>query len=207
VRNLTPLRLADVVALRTAGAQLLDVREPGVFAAGHLAGSVSIALSGKFATWAGTLLSHERPLVIVAEPGREREAVMRLGRIGYDDVAGYLRDGMAAVGGRLELVGRLARLTSAELGERLASTRPPTIVDVRVRSERQTSRIEPSLHVPLHQLLRRLRELPRDRELVTVCASGYRSCIAASLLAREGFDPVADLAGGMAAWRGNPPHS
>lgn len=145
MRNLTPLRLADVVALRTAGAQLLDVREPVDFAAGHLAGSVSIALSGKFATLAGTLLSHERPLVIVAEPGREREAVMRLGRIGYDDVAGYLRDGMAAVRGRLELV--------------------------------------------------------------TVCASGYRSCIAASLLAREGFDPVADLAGGMAAWRANPPHS
>jgi glyoxylase-like metal-dependent hydrolase (beta-lactamase superfamily II)/rhodanese-related sulfurtransferase len=199
-RELTPLRLAEVLELRASGAQLLDVREPRAFAAGHLAGSVNIGLSGKYATWAGTLLDRERAIVIVAERGREEEAVIRLGRIGLDQVAGYLEDGVAALADRDDLLAVTVRLSASELAERLATERPPLVVDVRAAAERAQQRLEGSVHVPLTQLARRERDLPRDRELVMMCASGYRSCIAASVLERDGFPGVADLAGGMAAW-------
>ncbi len=199
-KALRSLRLSEVLALGGAGGQVLDVREPSAFAAAHLAGSVNVGLSGKFATWAGTLLDRERPVAIVAEPGREAEAIMRLGRIGFDAVAGYLDAGMAALADRAELVATTARLSATELEGRLRSERPPLVVDVRTAAERGGSSIEGSLHLPLHRLPRSMGELPRDRDLVPVCASGYRSCVAASLLERDGFAGVADLVGGMAAW-------
>ncbi len=199
-RELRPLTVDEVLELRARGAQLLDVREPPAFAAGHLAGSVNIGLSGKFATWGGTLLARDRPIVVIAEPGREFEAVMRLGRIGFDGVAGHLEGGMAALADRPDLVATLTRLSPGELADRLASALPPAIVDVRTATEREGASIEGSRHVPLHQLRRRLGELPRDREVVAVCASGYRSCIAASMLESEGLAGVSDLVGGMQAW-------
>lgn len=199
-RELRPLAVDDVLKLRESGAQLLDVREPPAFAAGHLAGSVNIGLSGKFATWAGTLLERERPFVVVADPGREFEAVMRLGRIGFDGVAGHLEGGMAALADHPDLVATLVRLSPGELAERLSSARSPAVLDVRTAAERAGASIQGSLHVPLHQLRRREGELPRDRYIVAVCASGYRSCIAASVLECEGFAGVSDLVGGMQAW-------
>ena len=96
-RELKPLTLDEVLALQASGAQVLDTREPGEFASAHLSGSVNIALGGQYATWAGTVLSHERPIVIVADPGAENESALRLGRIGFDHVAGYLEDGMASL--------------------------------------------------------------------------------------------------------------
>src|SRR5581483_5681742 len=93
-RELNPLPLDRVLALQKAGAQVLDTRDAGEFAAAHLAGSVNIGLGGQYATWAGTILKHDQPIVIVADPGREHESAVRLGRIGFDRVEGYLQDGM-----------------------------------------------------------------------------------------------------------------
>ena len=87
-RGMNPLGLDDVLDLKGRGAQVLDTRDPDQFAAAHLAGSMNIGLAGQFATWAGTLLGREHPIVIVAAPGREAESAMRLGRIGFDHVAG-----------------------------------------------------------------------------------------------------------------------
>jgi glyoxylase-like metal-dependent hydrolase (beta-lactamase superfamily II) len=199
-RELRPLGVDEVTALRASGAQLLDSREPAAFAAAHLARSVNIGLSGKFATWAGTLLDRDRPIVVVADPGREAETDLRLGRIGFDQVVGHLDGGMLALRDRPELVAATIRLSAEELTARLGSARPPAVVDVRTPTERSAGAIAGSAHVPLQQLRRRAGELPRGGELVTVCASGFRSCIAASLLESEGFDAVADLEGGMAAW-------
>jgi glyoxylase-like metal-dependent hydrolase (beta-lactamase superfamily II)/rhodanese-related sulfurtransferase len=199
-RSAVPLDLARVLQRRDAGADVLDVREPPAFAAGHLAGSVNIGLSGKFATWAGTLLPRDHPIVVVADPGREAEAITRLARIGYDAVEGYLVGGAAALGHRPDLVAVLPRLTPAELVARMASASPPVIVDVRTVTERQGGHIDPSVHIPLQEFPQHARELPAGRDLVAVCASGYRSCTAASLLARAGRAGVADLLGGMAAW-------
>jgi hydroxyacylglutathione hydrolase len=107
---------------------------------------------------------------------------------------------MLALETRLDLLGRTERVTAATLAERLAGPDPPLALDVRTEAEARGERIDGSLNVPLNRLLERLDEVPRDRDVVVHCASGYRSSIAASLLAREGFDLVSDLVGGMAAW-------
>ena len=89
-REMNPLTLDEVLELRAEGAQILDVRDPEEFGAAHLAGSINIGLGGQYATWAGTILNHKDPIVIIANPGCEQEAAIRLGRIGFDHVAGYL---------------------------------------------------------------------------------------------------------------------
>jgi len=199
-RELQPLALDDVLELQRGGAQVLDTREAADFEGAHLAGAVDVGLGGSFATWCGTILDRERPVVIVADPGREAEAALRLGRIGFDIVAGYLEGGMLALDSRPELVARVERVTAAALPAQLASPEPPLVVDVRTEREWSEQRIDGSVNVPLSRLAERLDELPRDRPLVVHCASGYRSAIAASLLQREGFALVADLVGGIAAW-------
>ncbi len=197
---LKPLTLEDVLELKDAGAQVLDVRDPADFARAHVVDSVNIGLSGQFATWAGTLLKREQPIVIVAEPGREEEAAMRLGRIGFDHVAGYLEGGVQALAARPDLVGQINRVTAAALAEQLASVEPPVILDVRTEREWRAKRIPGALNLPLNHLLKRLEDVPRGRELVVHCASGYRSSIAASLLKQHGIADVVDLIGGINAW-------
>jgi hydroxyacylglutathione hydrolase len=205
-RALTPLTLDDVLRRHRTGAQVVDARDPADFAGAHLAGALNIGLGGKYASWAGTLLDRQRPIVIVAEPGREAEAAMRLGRIGFDHVAGYLRGGMEALDGRPDLLRRTERVTAPTLAGQLASPEPPVVVDVRTEVEWEAARVAGSLNVPLTQLRARARELPRDRAIVVHCQTGYRSSIAASILEQEGFADVADLVGGIVAWeqRGSP---
>lgn len=197
---LHPLTPDDVLRLMNAGAQVVDAREPADFAGAHLRGSVNISLRGNFATWAGTILRREAPIVLVAEPGREEEAALRLGRIGYDHVAGYLDGGMQALALRPDLVQRTERITAATLAEHLAAAQPPWVLDVRTVKEWHEKHIDGSYNIPLHQLEARLAEVPRNRQVVVHCGSGYRSSIAASLLAQHGFTRVADLVGGFAAW-------
>ncbi|HEV2176876.1 MAG TPA: MBL fold metallo-hydrolase [Terriglobia bacterium] len=202
--SLRPLRLDDALRLRDEGAQILDVRDAAYFEAAHFAGSMNIGLGGQYATWAGTILDRAKPIVIVAEPGREREAAMRLGRIGFDNVAGYLKEGMAALDGRPDLTRHIERLAPEGLRQEMVSSgRPgaPWVLDVRAARERQESRIEGSCHIPLNHLQERIAEVPRDRRVVVHCASGYRSATAASLLRRHGIENVADLAGGLGAWQ------
>jgi hydroxyacylglutathione hydrolase len=199
-RVLRPLGLDEVVRRLNAGAQVLDVRQPADFARQHLAGSVNISLSGAYATWAGTVLDQQQPIVLVAEPRQEEEAAMRLGRIGFDHVAGYLEGGLQTLATRPELARCMKRLTPAELAAELAAPTPPLVLDVRTAHERHDKRIAGSLHIPLNQLPRRLDDLPRHHKLVIHCASGYRSSIAASLLERHGLTDLADLEGGISAW-------
>lgn len=199
-RQLKPLSLDEVLSLRDDGAQMLDVRDPADFAGGHLAGSINIGLGGKFATWAGTVLSQQQPIVIIAEPGRESEAAMRLGRIGFDRVAGYLKNGMEALDRRPDLIARTARITAATLAEQLQTAEPPVVLDVRAESERKGHAMEASVNIPLNHLEERIEEVTPDRQIVVHCATGYRSSIAASLLEKHGITNVMDLVGGWAAW-------
>src|SRR3974377_419434 len=113
-----------------AGSKILDVRDPAEYAKGHLAGSINIGLGGQYATWAGTILDRAKPIVIVAEPGREEEAALRLGRIGFDPVMGYLRGGMAALADRADLVWATERNDVLIAAEELGSEDPPVLIDV-----------------------------------------------------------------------------
>jgi rhodanese-related sulfurtransferase len=199
-RTVTPLSLARVLELGSQGAQVVDTRDPAEFAAAHLRGSLNIGLPGQFATWAGSLLARDRPIVLITGPGREHESALRLGRIGFDQVAGYLEGGLLGVEEHPELLTATERISPQVAADRVASSSPPLMIDVRSDQERQDKRIEGSVGIPLNHLPARLKELPRDRPLVVHCAGGYRSSLAASLLAAQGFDRVSELAGGIGAW-------
>lgn len=197
---LRPVELDEVLRMREAGAQLLDVREAAEYAKGHLAGSLNIGLGGQYATWAGTVLDREKPIVIIAEPGREQEAAVRLGRIGFDHVAGYLRKGMEALAGRSELVKTTERINAPEMAEELQSATPPLLLDIRSVREWAAKHIDGSVNVPLNRLQERMGEVPRDRKIAVHCAGGYRSSIAASILQLHGITNLSEMAGGLAAW-------
>jgi len=189
---------------------LLDVRDGIDFEGGHLRGALNIALSGKYATWAGSLLRHDKPIVVIAEPGGEEEAVMRLGRIGFDNVAGYLAGGMRALEHRDDLVERTERITAAALGDWLAGRRAdagtaPTVLDVRSEAEHAGGHLAGSRNIPLVHLGERAGELPIGRPVVVHCEGGYRSAIAASVLQRLGRRDVLDLVGGYKAWLATQP--
>jgi rhodanese-related sulfurtransferase len=211
-KTLKPLSLDEVLALEKSGGQLLDVRDGIDFEGGHLKGSLNIALNGKYATWAGSMLSHDEPIVVIAEEGGPSggddpaaEAVMRLGRIGFDNVAGYLAGGMSALASRDDLVERTARITAPALAEWLAGKRPdagpaPIVIDVRSDAEHAGGHIEGSLNIPLTHLDERIGEIPPDRPVAVHCEGGYRSAIAASLLQKLGRASVYDIVGGYKAW-------
>ncbi|MHC4875522.1 MAG: rhodanese-like domain-containing protein [Planctomycetota bacterium] len=200
-KSLKPLSVDDVLRLQNSGAQLVDVRDASDYEGAHLRNSTNIALDGKYATWCGTVLSHDEPIVVVAEPGGEEEAVMRLGRIGFDNVVGYLENGMRSVGNRLDTLARTDRITAATLADRLESDNAPTVVDVRTEREWQNGHVDSSINIPLNHLLERTNELPRHEAFVVHCEGGYRSAIAASLLEQAGFDNVIDMVGGFKAWQ------
>lgn len=199
-RELRPLTLDELLAEQNRGVQVLDTRDPAEFAAAHLEGSINIGLIGQYATWAGTVLTRERPIAIVADPGAEAESALRLGRIGFDHVIGYLKGGLRSADSPAARIVTTERLSADVAAVRLASEAPPLLVDVRAASERAQKRIDASVHIPLNHLVERMSEIPADRPVLVHCAGGYRSSIAASLLQREGRTNVSELAGGIAAW-------
>jgi glyoxylase-like metal-dependent hydrolase (beta-lactamase superfamily II)/rhodanese-related sulfurtransferase len=199
-REMNPLTLDAVLKLQANGAQILDTRDPDEFGAAHLKGSINIGLGGQYATWAGTILDRTHPIVIIADPGRENESAIRLGRIGFDHVAGYLQNGLHSLESRPELVAFTEHLSAPFAAELLSSSQPPLVIDVRTPREREQRHIEGSLSIPLNRLVENTETLPKNRPLLVYCAGGYRSSIAASLLQGHGFEPVGEIAGGIAAW-------
>ena len=199
-REMNPLSLEAVLRLKDEGAQVVDTRDPSEFASAHLAGSLNIGLGGQFATWAGTILDHAQRLVIIATPGREKEAATRLGRIGFDHVAGYLDKGLESLASRPDLTARTKRLSAPFVAELLASSDAPVAVDVRTPRERGQKYVRGSVGVPLNHLSEQADTLPKNRALVVYCAGGYRSSIAASILQSRGFERVSEMAGGITAW-------
>jgi glyoxylase-like metal-dependent hydrolase (beta-lactamase superfamily II)/rhodanese-related sulfurtransferase len=199
-REMNPLTIEELLEMQTNDAQVLDTRDAVEFAAAHLRGSINIGLGGQYATWVGTVLDRAHPIVIIADPGRENEAAVRLGRIGFDHVAGYLQDGMRSLESRPELTVKTERVSAAFAAELLSSEKAPLAVDVRAPREREQKFIAGSLGIPLNHLLENIGMLPKDRALLMYCAGGYRSSIAASLLQKNGFDRVSEIAGGLAGW-------
>jgi rhodanese-related sulfurtransferase len=198
--GMNPLTLDALLALQAAGAQILDTRDPDEFGVAHVAGSINIGLGGQYATWAGTVLDRTHPIVIIADPGRENESAIRLGRIGFDHVAGYLQNGLHSLKSRPEVIAFTERLNAPFAAELLSSSQPPLAIDVRAPREREQKHIGGSLGIPLNHLVENLKTLSKDRPLLIYCAGGYRSSIAASLLQSKGFNRVSEIAGGIAGW-------
>jgi hydroxyacylglutathione hydrolase len=177
-----------------AGAVLLDTRPVADYGAAHVPGALHVSLDGQFASWVGTLLTPDQPIVVIADRDRVEEAVTRLARVGYEQLAGVLAFEAWRAAGRPP-----ARTPQLEPRQVLAGGR--RILDVRRARELDAIRLQGAIAIPLSQLPARLGELDARAAWTVVCASGYRSSIAASVLERAGFTDVANAAGGIDALR------
>jgi rhodanese-related sulfurtransferase len=192
--------MAEVLAHQHAGAVVIDARDDMSFAAGHLRGSVNVGLGGRFAEYAGEVMTPATPIVLVTPLGHEAEAKVRLARIGFDNVVGALDDPVEQFLAHPELIEALSRLSADALAERIASVPNLVLIDVRNRGEVEQGTIVGAQSIALPALLTRLPELDQRAPTVVFCAGGYRSAIASSLLRSRGFADVSDLIGGYNAW-------
>jgi glyoxylase-like metal-dependent hydrolase (beta-lactamase superfamily II) len=192
----------EVRRLPGAGAIVLDVRTPAAFGTAHLPGSVNIGLQGQFASWAGSLLPVPAPLVIVADDeGGAREAVVRLARVGLESISGWLAGGVLAWEQAGLPLASIPQMPVDELAARIAEA--PTglrVLDVRRPAEFAAGHVPGAASIPLDRLQRHAGEIDRSRPTAVVCASGYRSSAATSLLARAGFTDLYNVVGGTSAW-------
>ena len=195
-----PMTLDEVLAAQRDGAVVLDTRDAVDFAAGHLAGSYDVGADGRFAEYAGSVIDHDTPVVLVSETGREHEAKVRLARIGYDNVLGHLVDPLRAFYEHPESVRQSSRITAEQLADRMRSVPDLVLVDVRNPGELETGRIEGAVNIPVAALRQRLDDLDPQHPTVVHCAGGYRSILASSYLEAHGFEDVTDLLGGYQAW-------
>lgn len=181
------------------GAAVIDSRSPDDFAAGSIQGAVNIWRNGQMANWIGSLIPKSAQILIIADEGYELEAAMRCARIGYDNVIGYLKGGIAAWRQSGRTVMQRQRLTPKQAFEEIKNG--ALLLDVRKPSERKTKYIEGSEFITLSHLEEEAHKLPKDRKIVVHCAGGYRSATAVSLLNKHGFTNVTDIIGGIDAWQ------
>jgi rhodanese-related sulfurtransferase len=197
------LAAADVTRRLETGAWVVDAGDRDAFAASHVPGSINIELDSAFATYVGWVTPFNSPVVLVLpEPAREAraEAVTQLIRIGYERVEGYLDGGLDAWRASGHPTRSYPTASVDDLCHAHLEGEPIRVLDVRQQGEWDAGRVPGSLHVHLGDLPARLGELPRDREMWTACASGYRASIGASLLDRAGV-PVRLLSkGGVPEW-------
>jgi len=178
------------------GAVLLDTRDAAPVAAGHPRGALAVGLDGQFASWVGTLVRPEHEILLLVEPDRAEEAVMRLARVGYERIGGWLDGGFEAWSAAGLPIGRWQELSADDL-----KVGDPAVLDVRRAMEFEEFHLPGVRHVPLAQLPGRVGELDRQRTWTVVCASGYRSSIAASVLERAGLPAPRTVPDGMDAYR------
>ena len=195
-----PLGTQDIQKLVNKGdALLLDVRSPGEFGDGHIPGSLFIGLDGNFAPWVGELIRDvQRSIVLIAPTGREKEAITRLTRVGFDHILGFLEGGMVSWM-QAGLPCQKIRSVQAEELAQAQREGTPLVVDVRKDGEYNSEHICDAVHVPLNELEQRMDELPKDRSFYLHCAGGYRSMIAASMLSAAGVDDFDNVLGGYKA--------
>jgi hydroxyacylglutathione hydrolase len=197
------LTAPEVLRLQEEGAVVVDTRPAMQFAVAHVPGSIHIALTGQYASWAARILGLDTPLIIVGEdPDHIRESQLRLARVGVENIVGYLTDGVAgwiASGFELDYIPQITVQDFAELREK--EPERISVLDVRELGELSGGAIENSVCIPLGKLRSRTAELSPEKLVVVHCKGGYRSSIATSMLRRAGFRDIANLTGGFDAWK------
>jgi rhodanese-related sulfurtransferase len=196
---LTPAQVAE---LRDAGHVLLDVRSAAEFGAAHVPGSLNIGLGGQFAMWAGSLIPLNAAIVVIADTNAQvDESVVRLARVGIENVKGYLAGGVQNWRDAGFPVSEIQQVTVAQLKEQMSNS-DLQIVDVRRPPEYLDGHVPRAFNAPLASLDKSLGPLPLDKDKLTavICAGGYRSSAAASLLQQQGFSNLLNVSGGTGAW-------
>ncbi|HEY0078331.1 MAG TPA: rhodanese-like domain-containing protein [Pyrinomonadaceae bacterium] len=192
----------EVFELSKTGHTILDVRSAAEFGAGHVPGALNVGLGGQFAIWAGSLIPQGAPLVVVAEnEERVDEALTRLARVGVESVKGYLGGGTTAWEAAGLPVSKVPQISVAELHARLQEESDLQVVDVRRPMEYQSGHVPGAQSLPLSQLKdETLALLDPARSTAVICAGGYRSSAATSILARSGFQQLFNVTGGTSAY-------
>ncbi|HEX6284209.1 MAG TPA: rhodanese-like domain-containing protein, partial [Pyrinomonadaceae bacterium] len=189
--------------LRDQGHVLLDVRSAADFGAGHVPGSLNIGLGGQFAMWAGSLIPLQASIVLIADTAAQvDESVVRLARVGIENVKGYLEGGVDNWRAAGFPVGSIPQVSVDELKEKLATTADMQVIDVRRPAEYGNGHVPCALNAPLATLDQNAGQLPfeKDKPTAVICAGGYRSSAAASLLEQLGFTKLLNVSGGTGAW-------
>jgi glyoxylase-like metal-dependent hydrolase (beta-lactamase superfamily II)/rhodanese-related sulfurtransferase len=191
----------EVNALSTKSPLLLDIRSSAAFGAAHVPGALNIALSGQFATWCGTLIGIGTPIVLIAdEVAAVDEAVMRLARVGIESVAGYLDGGIQAWDRAGLETEAIPQMPVDELHDRIAEGADLQVVDVRRPGEYAGGHVPGAINLTLAHLEQEISTLNSNRPTAVICASGYRSSAATSLLERHRFTEIYNIVGGTNGW-------
>ncbi len=197
-KGLTPLSIAEFKKLQGNDLLILDTRHASVFTKGFIPGSIFIGLEGRFAEWAGSLLSFNKPIVLVTEPGKEEETIIRLTRVGFDKIQGYLKGGFETWQSAGEPVDMIIDVEADELAMDMPHDLNLVVIDVRRETEFADGHIVHAQNLPLNEMndVANLAHFEDNQNLYIHCAGGYRSVIAASLLKREGTHNLRNVLGG-----------
>lgn len=192
--NTKALTLEQFNSAVEQGACILDTRKADDFEKGFISGAVNIGLNGQFAVWVGTLIDIQKHLVLITEPGKEAESVLRLARVGYEKIIGFLEGGVEAYRAPLDHV---RSITGEEMREEL--NHGALVLDVRKPGEWSTSHVRAATFVPLANFPENLAALDKDKEYIVHCGGGYRSMTAISIMKKLGFKNLVNIYGGFGA--------
>ena len=197
-RGKKPMSVAEFETIANeTGALLLDTRSAGDFAKGYIPNSINIGIDGSFAQWVGEMIPDVRQeMLLITDPGREEECIIRLSRVGYDNTLGYLEGGFEAWKKAGKEIDSVQRISAADL-EKMIATDKPIVIDIRKKSEYDSEHIVDAINIPLNQINEHLAEFPKNKPFVLHCAGGYRSMIAASILKQRGWNDFSDVEGGF----------
>jgi len=198
-RALSPLNVdAFEAAANETSALILDTREANSFAKAFIPNSVNIGIDGNFAQWVGEMVTDlKQPILLVTELGREKECAIRLSRVGYDNTLGYLEGGMITWIEAGKEIDQSRRISPADFANEIISKKT-LVIDVRKKSEFDSEHVLDSLNIPLNEINVHLSSIPKTEKFLLICAGGYRSMIAASILRQRGWNNFVDVEGGFA---------
>jgi glyoxylase-like metal-dependent hydrolase (beta-lactamase superfamily II)/rhodanese-related sulfurtransferase len=194
-KNLKALSVQAFALAMKGNAMVLDTRTPDEFESGTVPNAINIGLNGQYAPWVGALLNPNTPLLLIAADGKETEAVLRLARVGYENVLGYLAGGMNS----WKDAGKQIQITkSISATEFAKAINPESIIDVRNAGEWSNGIIENANLIALGNLEKQLHTLDKNKKYFVHCAGGYRSMMAVSIMTKNGFNNVTNVLGGIA---------
>lgn len=184
------------LAANETGALILDTRSADEFSKGFIPNSINIGIDGNFAMWVGEMIADiKQEILLVTDPGREEESIIRLARVGYDKTIGFLKGGFLNWKDSGKEIDTITRISAEEFESNYAKA--PIIIDVRKQSEFESEHLVNAINIPLNQINQKFAEFPVEQPFILHCAGGYRSMIAASILKSRGIENFVDVSGGM----------
>jgi rhodanese-related sulfurtransferase len=197
-RGYKPLNAVEFeAAANETRALVLDSRKASEFAKGFIPNSINIGIDSNFAMWVGEMITDiNQEILLVTDPGKEEETIIRLSRVGYDHTIGFLKGGFQTWVDARKETEQVNRITPEEFVTKLKSE-SPIVIDVRKKSEFDSEHLVSAINIPLNEINNHLAEFPKDKSFILHCAGGYRSMIAASILKQRGWTNFVDVIGGF----------